>query len=114
MLRSDGQRAAVCDALVKSLHHKGIRWSADGCTMSSTARPGLSSGELVLYRAAWAFWNSFSPNGKRSLMGDVFFRLDGDGQRMIGELLTAYAEGPYAIDAWLDRHEARAGVSLHG
>jgi hypothetical protein len=101
MIRNDEQRAEICDALVKPLHHKGIRWTANGCSLKAGARPGLSSGELILYQAAWAFWNSSSPHGKKSALGDVYFRIDAPRQRMIGELLIAYSEGPNALDAWL-------------
>ena len=115
MFRDDHQRARVCKALCNQLFVKGL-FTEEGPTeraidLLEEGGGTLSSGEQVLFRAAWDLWSS---EGQLPFAG--LLRLDDPKLLALGSLLVALAQGggdpddptPRArdfepIEAWLRR-----------
>lgn len=101
--RDDEQRARACVALCACVNLRGA-WTLDGPAPLALAvaegRAPLSSGEALLVRVAWAFWNG--EHGPT--LADLVGVLDPRRMNVVASLLVAHADGADAIDAWLDEH----------
>ena len=105
MFRSEEQRSEVVRVMLRSLRLQ--RFWNDGPTDAAIALleadgGGLSSGERVLFLAAWDVWNG---DGKATL-AQIMYKLDCPRIRLLGTFLIAVSEGGNAIDRWLEEHEA--------
>lgn len=105
LFRNDQQRAAVCETLCAKVGLTSF-WTKDG--PSEKAKQlfrqhggGMSTGEWIMFRAAWTVWNG---DGK-VLLADVIERLDNSNLETIGTLLVALAQG--GIDGWLEEQRRR-------
>jgi hypothetical protein len=83
-------------------------WTATGPTAEAIALleasgGPLSSGERVVFFAAWAFWNGTD----NATLADVIYRLDVTNLRAIATLMLALAQGGHAIDQWITTCENR-------
>ena len=102
MFRNDEQLAAVCQALC-ALAGLPSLWTPAGPSerakeLLRTEGGPLSHGEKVMLYLAWSFWN-----GKGGLtVAELVDTLDRSNLAAVGQLLQAHAEGPEALDAWLD------------
>ncbi len=110
MFRSDSQLARACCALCRQAGIERM-WTPDGPTDEAAAvlEAGggpLSSGERVVLRVAWAFWNS----AEQATVADVVYRLDSRNLRATATLMLAVARGPHAIDEWITTTE---GIALN-
>lgn len=99
--RSDAQLARVCAALCRNVG-LGHLWTSDGPTpqavfLLQVDGGPLSSGERIVFLAAWAFWN----NARNVTLADVALRLDAKNTAAIASLMLAAAHGSAAIDNWL-------------
>lgn len=101
MFGSDRQAAACARALLAPVRLADL-WTPDGptpraCGLYEADGGALSGGERALLLLAFALWNG----GRRGAVADLL-ALDGGNLAAAGELLTAVALGPEAVDAWLD------------
>ncbi len=102
MFRDDEQLAAVCQTLCARVGLPSL-WTNTGPSERAKeliqAEGGpLSHGEKVMVFLAWSFWN-----GKGGLtVAELVDTLDRNNLLAVGQLLQAHAEGPEALDAWLD------------
>lgn len=111
MFRSDNQISEVVIALWdNSAKLRGL-WTHEGPSprarthkRSKRARKGYCSSDHVLLDLGWALWNYQS----KCLFGDALRCLDNRNLRNLGSLLVALAEGPEAIDRWLEARKAAA------
>ncbi len=101
MFRDDRQRARVCQALCALVGFPTF-WTDAGPSprvkelLEADGGP-LSHGEKVMVFVAWALWNS---RGGLTI-AELVDTLDRENLTAIGELLSALANGPAALDAWL-------------
>lgn len=101
MFRSDEQLARACRALCAQVGLAGL-WTIQGPTeraieLLSVGGGPLSSGERMVFLAAWGVWNGSGD----AMVGDVVHRLDGRALSALGSLMVAVADGSSAIDEWL-------------
>lgn len=108
MFRDDRQRARVCQALCALVGFPSL-WTDEGPSprakelLEADGGP-LSHGEKVMLFTAWALWN-----GRGGLtLTELVDTLDRDNLTAVGELLSAYAQGPDALDAWLAEYSGAA------
>lgn len=92
MFRDDRQRARVCAMLLDQTFRKQL-WTEEGPTeqaidLREEGCGTLSSGEQVLFRAAWDLWNS-----EGELRFADVLTLDDAKLNALGELLVALARG---------------------
>jgi hypothetical protein len=104
MLRDDDQLARACRALLATVRLQRL-WTAAGPTEEASdllAADGgpLSSGERVVFLAAWAFWNG---SGGLTL-AEILERLDGEPTEVLCFLVMASKYGADAVDDWLAEH----------
>ena len=92
MFRDEGQRNAVCRAILPS----GLErvWSDRGPTLASL--PACTTAERTMILLAHALWN-----GAGGLQVVDLMSLDSERLQLVGSLLMAISTGPDAIDAWL-------------
>lgn len=112
MFQNVRQQGTVCAVLTQRLRG-GPFWSAKGdaeyvprpTKAARTAlKSGMSTGEILMLRVAWAVWNSGIPNAKVDF-GAMLDTLDHRNLAMIGNLLVALsAHGSRAIDAWIRQY----------
>jgi len=102
MFRNDEQLAVVCQALVTRVGLASL-WTPEGPAerakelLKQEGGP-LSHGEKVMLFLAWSFCN-----GHGGLtVAELVDTLDKGNLTAVGELLVALAEGPAAVDAWLE------------
>jgi hypothetical protein len=57
----------------------------------------LSSGEWLLLRIAFDFWNGHG----RVTIADVLATLDGERTRIVCDLMHAVTRGPVAVENWI-------------
>lgn len=104
MFRDDHQTGACCRALLARVD-RAEWWGEDGrptaevCELVDAGAGGLAAGERALLHLAFALWNGWEAGRMRELLS-----LDADNLATVGELLTALALGPEAVDTWLDEH----------
>ncbi len=106
MFRDDLQVARCCKQLCRRLEgFKGELWKANPNDYGPTKlalkhreRSPWSSGERALLRATFALWN---PSNQCDL-GDLLCSLDSEALSAIGLLLVSIANGPDAVDEWLE------------
>ena len=104
MFRDDRQAGACCRALLARVN-RGEWWGDDGrptpeaCELVEAGAGEVSAGERALLHLAFALWNGWEAGRLRELLS-----LDADNLAAVGELLTALALGPEAVDTWLDEH----------
>lgn len=108
MFRSEAQRGLVYAVLVQHLPGGLDRWMSS--TESGHPRPSdeaheaiekgapLSSGEMLMLRAAIDVWNG----GGKLELGRAMDTLDGKRLRLLGEFLVAFSESSGAITRWID------------
>jgi hypothetical protein len=97
MFRTEQQRARACRTLMDQLFVKDL-WTNDGPTekaidLLQKNGEGLSSGERVLFLAAWELWNSTGQLRFADLL-----RLDDAKLHAVGSLLVALAKGGGNVD----------------
>ena len=120
MFQNVRQQGTVCAILTQRLRG-GPYWSEKGDAekvpiesekvprpTSAARRPsGMSSGETLMLRVAWAVWNTGIPAAKVDF-GAMLETLDNRNLAMIGNLLVALsASGSQAIDAWIRQYDER-------
>lgn len=102
-LRDDHQRALVCRTLLRQVRRESL-WTVAGPTEQARelfAQEGgaLSAGERIILKLAWTIWGE--DGGVRV---EDLFRLKSDVCVRVSELIGAMAQGPDAVDAWLQRY----------
>ena len=104
--RDDAQLARACELLCNAVTVRGCFRTEPAPEATRYAidirdgRVGLSSGELIMVRAAWAFWN-----GDRSVaLADLITTLDGPRLDAIVSLLAVLHDAD-AIDLWIHQRE---------
>lgn len=119
MFQNVRQQGTVCAILTQRLRG-GPYWSEKGADekvprpTSAARRPsGMSSGEGLMLRVAWAVWNTGIPAAKVDF-GAMLDTLDSRNLAMIGNLLVALsASGSQAIDAWIRQYDERSARRSH-
>lgn len=95
------KQTAVCGTLCQAVE-LGTMWTTAGPSkhasqLLSDNGGSLSSGERIMFLAAWALWK-----GRGNLqLAELVEHLDRDNLGKIGALLISLGEGSTAIDAWL-------------
>lgn len=114
--RSDQQVAEVCQVLCEHASMPGLWTAARGPTeraeeLLKNERAGLSAGQAVIFLAAWELWDEsrieanpgrLRPHARVVRLGYILRALTGRHLAPLATLLVAMAEGPVAVDAWLD------------
>jgi hypothetical protein len=106
MFRDDRQTARVCRVLLGGVRLARL-WTDAGPTdealeLLKAGGGPLSSGEALVIRVAFDFWNG---QGEASL-ARLLEVLDPGRLEALGSLLVALARGAGAVDAWLELAEA--------
>jgi hypothetical protein len=101
MFRDDRQLSRVCRTLLATVRLAGL-WTDRGPTPAAQALleangGPLSSGERVIFLAAWAFWNG---SGGVTL-AEVLERLDAGPAEALCFLVLASKYGADAVDDWI-------------
>lgn len=107
MFRDDTQRGLVCAILAARLPGGSERWFApdklgilrptDEAWDAIENGAPMSSGELLMLRAAIDVWNGAGG----LVLGRALDTLDSRYLGLLGSFLVAYARGPHAIGAWV-------------
>lgn len=103
MFRTEAQQCQAIRILLSSLRLEHL-WSAKGPTRQACdylEGSPLSSGEQILIRCAFDFWNG---EGKVLLYRDLLGVLDGPRLRMVLTLALAVNAGGSAVDDWIKRN----------
>ena len=107
MFYDDKQLARACRALLATVR-LGHLWDEHGPTEEAAALleadgGPLSTGERVMFLAAWAFWN----RSGGLMLAEVLDRLDLELVEDLCFLVMASKYGADAVDDWLAEHEPR-------
>ncbi len=100
--RDARQRAAVCRTLLAQAglqelwDERGPNWNAQRRIQREFRRLPRDAATLVL--TCWAVWDGTG----LAAVSDLF-SLTGRNLAAVGELLNALAQGPPAVDAWVER-----------
>lgn len=107
MFRDDHQVARALRVLLAPLR-LGDLWTEDGPTARAVELreedgAALSTGERTMVLAGWALWSSTAP----TLRFDALLGLDNDHTEALCSLLVVITQDDAAIEAWIERPEAR-------
>ena len=103
MFRSEAQQCQAIRLLLSSLRLEHL-WTAQGPTRRACdllEGSPLSSGEQILIRCAFDFWNGA---GKVQLYRDLLGVLDGPRLHLVLTLAMAANDGERAVDEWIKRN----------
>jgi hypothetical protein len=112
MYRDEAQQCQAIRILLSSLNLEHL-WTDKGPTKRACEWLGgspLSSGEQVMLRCAFDFWNG---EGKVTLYRDLMGVLDSTRLRKVLSLALAVNSGGAAVDHWIERELIERELAEH-